>query len=254
MFKVTIKPKSSFITNLSSSTIFGAACWAIKEIYGDDILQEVFSDNESLAFSNAFISGYIPTGCTNKHKLKHIETGKEVHSRFRSYRVDHCEIDRSNQTSNKHWIEYENYETRNLDIYVSTRLFTIDDIKSIFELMLIKGLGKFKNSGRGQFKLVDIVEIGENYWNGIESNGINPGYMVISDYIPNKSDSTIGVYSARVVNRVTTAGVKCSPVYVINAGSKFAGTYNNEIIGRLQKDEDSNTYLSGRAIAIPIKV
>lgn len=61
-------------------------------------------------------------------------------------------------------------------------------------------------------------------------------------------------YSARVINRITVDGRKCAPVYVINAGSKFIGKINGEVIGKLQYDEGTGTYLSGRAIAIPIRV
>lgn len=78
MYKVTIKPETSFITELNSSTIFGAACWAIKDIYGDDILTEVFNDDTSFAVSNAFIHDYLPTGCNKNSKLKNINTNEEI--------------------------------------------------------------------------------------------------------------------------------------------------------------------------------
>ena len=57
------------------------------------------------------------------------------------------------------------------------------------------------------------------------------GFMVISDYIPNEKASTIGKYSVRVVNRKTSDGNVCKPVYVINAGSKFAGKVVREVVG-----------------------
>lgn len=250
MLRVRIKPKTSFITNLTSSTIFGAACWAIKSLYGDERLERVFSSDTSLAFSNAYISGYLPTGETKKDKLKHIETGEYIDKSERIARVDHCMVSRDNKVALKHWIEYEQYEENNLDIYVSTDMFDIDEIKSIFDIMLINGLGKSRNKGKGQFELLDITEISVDELG--DKNGA--GYMVISDYIPNETDSTIGKYSARVINRKTVNGDKCVPVYVINAGSRFIGKIGDEVIGRLQYDKDTNTYLSGRAIAIPIAV
>lgn len=250
MFKVTIKPKSSFITDLNSSTIFGAACWAINDIYGEEILKEVFEDSTAFAVSNAFISGYIPTGNSGDNKLKSIKTNEEIPNTIQVYRVDHCQIDRDTNSSAKQWISYEHFETRELDIYVSSSLFNIKEVEEIFKLVLLKGLGKARNKGKGQFEFkgitnVDIAELGDK----------NPnGYMVISDYIPNEKDSTIGKYSARVINRTTADGKKCAPVYVINAGSKFAGKASSEVIGKLQYDNDTGTYLSGRAIVVPVSI
>lgn len=248
MFKVTIRPKTSFITELNSSTIFGAACWSIKDLYGEEVLQEIFQDDTSFAVSNAFISGFIPSGCERNSKLKNLKTGEEIPNTFKTFRVDHCMVDRDTTSSAKQWISYEHFESRDLDIYVSSSLFKLDEINQIFELMLLRGLGKSRNKGKGQFELVDIAET-----NLAELGDKNPnGYMVISDYIPNKTDTTIGKYSARVINRRTVNGDKCTPVYVINAGSEFIGNVSGEIIGRLHHDEITNTYLSGRAIVIQI--
>jgi CRISPR-associated protein Csm4 len=55
---VHLKPKSQFPTNLSSDTIFGAICVAIKEVYGEDELDQMLGlfDGESNPFvlSSAF--------------------------------------------------------------------------------------------------------------------------------------------------------------------------------------------------------
>lgn len=250
MYKVTIRPKSSFITNLSSSTIFGAACWAIRDIYGEDILTDVFNNDAAFAVSNAFIHDYIPTGCFKNSKLRNINTNDEILNTVKTFRIEHCQIDRDTNSSAKQWISHEHFETRDLDIYVSSSLFDMDEIKKIFEVMLTKGLGKSRNKGKGQFELVDIAEVDMSKLSDENPNG----FMVISDYIPSEKDSTIGKYSVRVVNRKTSDGDVCKPVYVINAGSKFIGKHSGETIGRLQYDDNTSTYLSGRAITIPIHV
>lgn len=250
MYKVTIRPKSSFITNLSSSTIFGAACWAISDIYGEDVLTDVFNDDASFAVSNAFIHDYIPTGCHKDSKLRNINTNEEILSTFKTFRIDHCQIDRDTNSSAKQWVSHEHFETRDLDVYVSSSMFDMDDIKKIFEVMLTKGLGKSRNKGKGQFGLIAVAEVDLNKLGDENQNG----FMVISDYIPNEKDSTIGEYSVRVVNRKTSDGRVCKPVYVIDAGSKFIGTHSGETVGRLQYDAGTGTYLSGRAITIPIHV
>ena len=250
MYKVTIRPKSSFITNLSSSTIFGAACWAIRDIYGEDILTDVFNNDAAFAVSNAFIHDYIPTGCFKNSKLRNINTNDEILNTVKTFRIEHCQIDRDTNSSAKQWVSHEHFETRDLDIYVSSSMFDMDEIKKIFEIMLTKGLGKSRNKGKGQFELVDIAEVDLNKLGDENPNG----FMVISDYIPSEKDSTIGKYSVRVVNRKTSDGDVCKPVYVINAGSKFIGKHSGETIGRLQYDDNTSTYLSGRAITIPIHV
>ena len=249
MYRVTIRPKSSFITELTSSTIFGAACWAILNTHGEDTLNEVFKENDALAFSNAFIHNHIPVDCGRKPLLKHIDTDEVISGEFERYRVEHCMIDRSTNTSMQHWIDYEHFENRDLDIYVSSNLFDKEDIAEIFKVMLTRGLGKSRNKGKGQFEFISIEEIDVEKLGDKDGNG----YLIISDYIPNEKDSTIGKYSARVINRTTVKGEKCAPVYVLNAGSKFMGKVDGEIIGRLKYDEATGTYLSGRAIAIPIK-
>ncbi len=250
MYKVTIRPKSSFITNLSSSTIFGAACWAISDIYGNETLTDVFNDDTAFAVSNAFIHDYIPTGCFKNSKLRNINTNDEILSTFKTFRIDHCQIDRSTNSSAKQWVSHEHFEVRDLDIYVSSSMFGVDDIKKIFDVMLTKGLGKSRNKGKGQFSLIGVAEVDLSKLANKDPNG----FMVISDYIPNEKDSTIGEYSVRVVNRKTSDGRVCKPVYVINAGSKFIGKHSCETVGRLQYDADTGTYLSGRAITIPIHI
>lgn len=250
MYKVTIRPKSSFITNLSSSTIFGAACWAISDIYGEDVLTDVFNDDTAFAVSNAFIHDYIPTGCFKDSKLRNINTNEEILSTFKTFRIDHCQIDRDTNSSAKQWVSHEHFETRDLDVYVSSSMFDMDGIKKIFDVMLTKGLGKSRNKGKGQFSLIDVEEVDMSKLCDENPNG----FMVISDYIPNEKDSMIGEYSVRVVNRKTSDGRVCKPVYVINAGSKFIGKHSGETVGRLQYDADTSTYLSGRAITIPIHI
>ena len=159
-------------------------------------------------------------------------------------------VDRNTNTSAKQWVGYERFEKSEFDIYVASELFNKEEITKIFEIMLMKGIGRARNKGKGQFELISIEEINLSELGDKDANAS----MVISDYIPNETDSTLGNYSARVINRTTAKGDKCAPVYVLNAGSKFIGKVDGWVIGKLQRDELTGTYLSGRAITIPIRV
>jgi CRISPR-associated protein Csm4 len=56
-YAVYLKPKSSFITLPTSDTIFGALCWAIMHLYGEEILKPlltIFNKEPKFILSSAF--------------------------------------------------------------------------------------------------------------------------------------------------------------------------------------------------------
>ena len=233
-YKVSIQPTSSVVGRITSITLFGAFCYAISSLYGADVLVDnvLKGDNDSFAVSNLF------------HGNDLITWDKEVEARG----VDHCMVNRETGASTK-WSCDESWLDGDHHFYIYSNLFDLADIQKLTELVLKSGLGAKRSVGKGQFKLLGIEEV-----NHICNQVANPnGYMVISDYIPNKDDSTLGIYTARVY-RGATAGVEKAPIAIINAGSKFMGKLSVNVVGRLEHDELTNTYTSGRALIMPIMV
>lgn len=233
-YKVSIQPTSSVVGRITSITLFGAFCYAISSLYGADVLVDnvLKGDNGSFAVSNLF------------HGNDLITWDKEVEARG----IDHCMINRETGASTK-WSCGESWLDGDYHFYIYSNLFDLADIQKLTELVLKSGLGAKRSVGKGQFNLLGVTEVGH-----IGNQVDNPnGYMVISDYIPNKDDSTLGIYTARVY-RGATAGVEKAPIAIINAGSKFMGKLSVNVVGRLEHDELTNTYTSGRALVMSIMV
>lgn len=233
-YKVSIQPTSSVVGRITSITLFGAFCYAISSLYGADVLVDnvLKGDNDSFAVSNLFHGNDLITW----------DNGVEARG------VDHCMVNRETGASTK-WSCDESWLDGDYHFYIYSNLFDLADIQKLTELVLKSGLGAKRSVGKGQFKLLGIEEVDH-----IGNQVANPnGYMVISDYIPNKDDSTLGIYTARVY-RGATAGVEKAPIAIINAGSKFMGKLSVNVVGRLEHDELTNTYTSGRALVMPIMV
>lgn len=233
-YKVSIQPTSSVVGRITSITLFGAFCYAISSLYGADVLVDnvLKGDNDSFAVSNLFHGNDLITW----------DNGVEARG------VDHCMVNRETGASTK-WSCDESWLDGDYHFYIYSNLFDLADIQKLTELVLKSGLGAKRSVGKGQFNLLGVTEVDH-----IGNQVANPnGYMVISDYIPNKDDSILGIYTARVY-RGATAGVEKAPIAVINAGSKFMGKLSVNVVGRLEHDELTNTYTSGRALAMPIMV
>lgn len=232
-YKVSVQPTSSVIGRITSVTLFGAFCYAISSLYGADVLVDsvLNGDSESFAVSNLFHGDELITFGNDTGVIRG---------------VDHCMINRETGASTK-WRSDEIWLDGDYHFYIHSNLFDFADIQKLTELVLKSGLGAKRSVGKGQFKLLGIDEVDH-----IGNQVANPnGYMVISDYIPNKDDSTLGIYTARVY-RGATGGVEKAPIALINAGAKFTGKLSAKVVGRLEYDELTNTYTCGRALAVPI--
>lgn len=267
LFKAVIKPKQPYQTELKSTTIYGAMCCAIADMqeYGSKVLEElVFNNVDSLVVSNAYPSGYIVAPefkNTSEDYIMETESGEIVAFNSNKTVIEHCMINRNNNNSIKHWRDEVDYSDSPLDIYIYSEVFTKEDIEKILRITLLKGLGRRRSVGYGQFELMELTEIDRIVSGSVElgkrDKKSNTYYMVISDYIPDKDDSTNGVYSAKVVRGKTVAGDVKKPIYVINAGGCFIDAKRDKsifTIGRVVHDENTNTYTCGRAIAIRVSI
>ncbi len=82
LYKIIIKPISSYSSLLQSDTFFGAFCWSYKYLYGEESLEAFLAENikegSQLIFSNAFSSGYLPLpmGCRDEGRNSAVISGK----------------------------------------------------------------------------------------------------------------------------------------------------------------------------------
>ncbi|MDD2760136.1 MAG: CRISPR-associated protein Csm7 [Methylomonas sp.] len=63
-FRITLEPKSAFGTPLKGDTLFGQLCWAVRNRFGENILQQCLdgynADRPYAVLSDAFPRGYLP--------------------------------------------------------------------------------------------------------------------------------------------------------------------------------------------------
>lgn len=244
VYRIQIKPTTSFVGTITSNTLFGAFCFAIRDLYGEDTLMSVFENREGgIVLSNLFPHNTLPSQ-DKFGEYADIDTGNIVRDALTSVLVTHGSREYS-------WDEIENWSKNSYDFYLKTSMFEFEDIKEIIAVVLKCGIGKGKSRGKGQFELISVDKV-ETVGKPLKNSN---GYMILSDYIPEVTDSTFGVYTARVYQGAT-AGISKAPIFLINAGAKFIGKLGSEIgvVGKLHKDPITDTYISGLSLAIPVLV
>ena len=69
VFRVVLKPKSSLQKIPASDTLFGALCWGIKEIYGEDKLTYLINHFDKDKSGFFIISSVLPLLSDNKEEI-----------------------------------------------------------------------------------------------------------------------------------------------------------------------------------------
>ena len=81
IWKIKLKPKSSFLTPIQSDTLFGSMIWALKMIEGEEFIETLVEEtknyNPPFIFSNPIINGNYPIfGELSKEFLDEIDNVK----------------------------------------------------------------------------------------------------------------------------------------------------------------------------------
>ena len=252
LYKVKIKPKSMYKTELKSSTLFGALMCIIAHLFGDKYVTDICEGVKEFVVSDAFPSGYLPNqndSNTIINEDNNVISRSSNHKQAVTYK---CQINRDTGCTDSYRNDIANYYDGIFDIYLLTDSFNKSEISKIFETLFKLGIGAGRSVGYGDFELIDIEE--NVNLNLLEQGEIPTGYMLLSDYIPNDNDSIDGNYTIRLINSKTSDGKDRGTYAIINSGSKFKGILSGKTVGRILKDEKTGTYLSGKALIIPIKV
>lgn len=250
LYKVKIKPKSMYKTELKSSTLFGALMCAVAHLFGDKYVTDICEGVKEFVVSDAFPSGYLPNQ-NDLNTLINADDGivskDSIHKKSVTYK---CQINRDTGCADSYRNELANYSIKTFEVYILTNVFNANELRTIFETLFKLGLGAGKSCGYGDFELVGLEE---NVELNLLKHGETPtGYMVLSDYIPNDNDSIEGNYNIRLVNSKTSEGKNRGTYALINSGSKFKGVLQGVTVGKIIKDDDTNTYFSGKALVTPI--
>lgn len=89
LYKITIRPISSYCSPLQSDTLFGAFCWSYLYGYGENALHKLIDHYKcgvpDIIFSNAFPSGRLPVPAGLNESVKEsapLETKQERYKRY----------------------------------------------------------------------------------------------------------------------------------------------------------------------------
>lgn len=142
------------------------------------------------------------------------------------------------------------------DIYIKTS-FEAEEVYKVLELMFLLGIGGNKTVGKGRFAIDSLEKVNEL---GCKEKA--NAYMLLSNYIPKKSDSTKGYYSTFVKNGMLDREFANDfnpykkPLLFIKSGAVFfANDSIREFYGKCVTKVSAraeNIIVSGFAIAVPI--
>ena len=89
LYKITVKPISSFCSHLQSDTFFGAFCWSYLYKYGESALHNLICNYKGgrpdIIFSNAFPSGRLPMPIGIHTSMREKEVLPTKQERYRRY-------------------------------------------------------------------------------------------------------------------------------------------------------------------------
>lgn len=89
LYKITVKPVSSWCSPLQSDTFFGAFCWSYLYEYGEDalrvLIQNCKNGKPDIIFSNAFPSGRLPAPVNIREFVKEKEQPTTKRERYEKY-------------------------------------------------------------------------------------------------------------------------------------------------------------------------
>lgn len=276
LYKLTISPYSSFDYPVQSDTLFGAFCWSYKYLYGaeelENFLEICVNDKPPIIFSNMFFENMLPLPLNVLDYIKYNDNSRSfedykklkklnensflpekiffetlvgnydnVMGSFQNVKivketqihtmVDRCVVDEDKIGGNLYTTK-NNYYNGNFNIYI-----LCDDINKyikVLKLMFELGIGSRKSTGKGAFKLVKCVEANYMFENKENANA----FVSLSNFVPNKIDSTVGAYNlimkfSKLDREFVSSGKPFKkPLIMIQAGSCFL--YNVKVKEKME--------------------
>lgn len=239
VYKIEVKPNSSFIGRIKANTLFGAFCYAYSTIVDEKAFK---NELENIVFSDMFYKDNLPIKIVDgevKYKSSKGVVKNETHNI----------IDRQNgkvQSNNGLYNEQATFTKSNMIFFMSTSI-NKHMLDTIIMLMLLRGLGARKSTGKGSFDLVSITEVELDY-------SKDKKVIALSDFIPDEDTST-NIEEVKIVCRegITLDGKLQKPLYMLSVGSVFVKeNHQREICGQLVYDKETDTYINAKTILYPV--
>lgn len=148
----------------------------------------------------------------------------------------------------------ETFYTTNLNIFLKTKEFGPENLKSIFEYICLSGLGRSASTGKGAMKFISIEET------KLPVSQNPNAFMTLSCFIPKKADPQKGYY--QVFTKYGKLGGDYArsknpfkkPLLMFTSGSVFIDNPIKEYYGGLVEKVCHNSNIKHYAYAFPIGV
>lgn len=253
LYKIQFKALTPYVGTLASNTFFGAFCNAYKDIYSEnklvELLEQLKDNKAELTFSDSFKSGYIPLRTDRgNNKLIRIDTiGTEKEDIILSITDNEVRLNSKIGDNNNEVFEVTR---RNLngtaDVYLVSSL-EYDKLRKTIELAFSKGLGGRKSIGNG---ILELMSMDEYAFDICSKNG----FLVLGNIVPDSSLTLDTEFIPVIRKGITVGGKVQKPVLMFKTGSVFKNICKTLTCGTVIYDENSNSYINGKAICFPIEV
>lgn len=213
MFRVNFKMGSAISGYLSSNTIFGLFCNVYKRLEGnsklEELLEGLYKGENYLAFSNPLKEGTFDFIDYEEVETSHASINRETSIRNDIYTVSNKVIE-------------------SFDVIVRTNL----DIDKYLRAMEGMSIGSRTNVGNGYIDSITYKEEEER-----ETR------RVLSDYVVSKDMPKLVKVDYYIRRGITKDREVQRPIIVFKGGEETNS--KKEIIGRIVKDEETNSYFNG---------
>ncbi|MCT4593243.1 MAG: hypothetical protein N4A57_03075 [Anaeromicrobium sp.] len=232
LYRIKIKPKSSYITPWQSDTIFGSLCWVIANYEGEKVLKEFLQgyrqNNVPFVVSNGFINDLLPKPVARKISLEDMKGSKSdilkhMQLEKQNKKIDWLTIDEFNSIINNREViikSKENKEKQTRTMHNSISRFSDATIEgSLYEQneyfldeghisIYVKVKDEYKDKLFDLFKRLSITGFGKKISTGKGQFSIQEiekfqGFKIpdkvncfvnLSNYVPKEEDPTRGQY------------------------------------------------------------
>lgn len=232
LYKVCLKQKTELVGNGNANSLFGAFLTAYSAV--EELTDEKIQD---IVLSDLLPRGVVPCGITKQNTVYSEKYDVKTVS------VNRTLMSRENDGNNVPVVAFGKMGIY-WDMYISTNILNIDKLTKIVDLMLVYGIGKWRNVGKGQFERVGKITICD-----IKTDAKK--FVAFSSFVPDDSlipDIIEAGYKQR--NAMATNGRKQAPVVLFLPGTTFKVA--KQIVGHHVYDENSQTYIHGKAIVMGV--
>ena len=230
LYKVELKQKSAYIGNIQANTLFGAFLTAYSSFMelDDDTINDI-------VLSDLFVKGRYPVGINNNAVMYSKGDMKTT-----TVTINRTMLSRKGDGQNNILNETGHFSGE-MEFFIYSDLLDKGFIEKIVKQMLVLGIGKWRNVGKGQFELVSVSEYVPN------TNAKT--YVTLSNFKPDDNElNYVKDTGYEVRNAYVTNGRKQQSVCLLKTGTTL--NVAKQFIGKHIFDKDSATYIHAKAIVM----